>query len=178
MKAFNDSKTEEQNKDLWETPAFVFKYFDKKYNFKLDLAASDISHFCDVYLTESGLDFQAVKATLKNNSIEGESIWINPPYSDIGPWVKMAIKLSATNTVVVLLPADSSVKWFKLAFNNCIKCHLISGRLSFVDAETKLSVAGNNRGSVVFVFDKQLALFKQVDLITRDDLKREVENNE
>lgn len=74
-------------------------------------------------------------------------------------------------TVVMLIPADTSVQWFKYAFDNCTECHLISGRLSFINAETQKPVIGNNKGSVVFIFDPKSPVKQSVHLIDRDSMK-------
>lgn len=71
---------------------------------------------------------------------------------------------------MMLIPADTSVKWFKLAFESCSECHFISGRISFINAETKKPVNGNNKGSVVFVFDPKSPFKSQVCLIDRNEI--------
>ena len=73
--------------------------------------------------------------------------------------------------IVTLLPADTSVQWFKYAFDHCSEFHMISGRLSFINAETQKPVAGNNKGSVVFIFDPRSPVKQSTHLINRDDMK-------
>ena len=98
--------------------------------------------------------------------------WCNPPYSDITPWVEKAIdEMNRGSLTAMLLPADTSVKWFRLAFENCTECHFISGRLSFINAETQNPVSGNNKGSVVFIFDPKSPVKQSVHLIDREDMK-------
>ena len=38
--------------DLWRTPKEVFKYFNDRYDFQCDVAASDDNHLDDCYITE------------------------------------------------------------------------------------------------------------------------------
>lgn len=71
---------------------------------------------------------------------------------------------------VLLIPGDTSVKWFKLAFENCTECHLISGRLAFINEETGKPVSGNNKGSVVFIFDPRSPVKSHTVLIDRDEI--------
>jgi len=162
-KGYHDSKTPEAVRDLWMTPKFVFDYYNRRFGFAMDAAASHKNTLVEYsYWT-------AEDNALKQNW--GTRTWCNPPYSDIAPWVEKAISESRQGCLVVmLLPADTSVKWFKLAFENCSECHLISGRLAFISEETGKPVSGNNKGSVVFVFDPHSPLNRQACLIDRDSM--------
>lgn len=167
-KGYHDSKTPETIRDLWRTPKAVFDYYDKRFNFKYDLAASDDNALCETYFTESDNAF-----TCDHEGFNG-SVWCNPPYSNITPWVCLCRDVSkwSNQTVVMLIPADTSVKWFKLAFDNCTECHFISGRLAFINEETGKPVSGNNKGSVVFIFDPKSPVKKAVSLVDRDEIMK------
>ena len=169
-KGYHDSKTPEQIRDMWQTPRFVFDYYDRRFNFWCDLAASEGNTFCDEYYSEH--DHSAFNAK-KTDFALGANVWCNPPYSNIGPWVELCARLSRETgkVFVMLLPADTSVKWFADAMIQCSECHLISGRLSYINAETGKPVSGNNKGSVVFIFDPLSPLRSQVVMIDRDDMK-------
>lgn len=164
MIGYNGSKTVETIRDLWQTPKFVFRHYQKRFKLTMDVAASDENSLLDVFYTESD-------DALKNNwSVFGN--WCNPPYSDIMPWVDKAIEQMERGCLtVMLIPADTSVKWFKKAFDNCSECHFISGRLAFINAETQKPVSGNNKGSVVFIFDPKSPFKSQTCLIDRDGMK-------
>jgi len=102
--------------------------------------------------------------------------WCNPPYSNVRPWVDKAIvEASKGNTTVMIVPADTSVAWFREAFNECSVCEFISGRISFINAETGKPQSGNNKGSVVFVFDA-VGGYEPVKLIDRCDMENADEN--
>lgn len=167
-KGYHDSKTPESIRDLWRTPKAVFDYYDKRFNFKTDLAASDKNHLCDHYYTESNSAFDSEIIDFSG------SVWCNPPYSDVTPWVAECVIKSGLSMkpFVMLLPADTSVKWFKLAFENCTECHFISGRIAFINEETGKPVSGNNKGSVVFIFDPNSPIKQSVSLIDRDEIMR------
>jgi phage N-6-adenine-methyltransferase len=93
--------------------------------------------------------------------------------NDITPWINKAIEqMEFGRLTVMLLPADTSVKWFKLAFDNCTECHFISGRLAFINEETGKPVNGNNKGSVVFIFDPHSPIKQAVSLIDRDEMMK------
>jgi len=138
------SNTAESIRDLWRTPLPLFQHLNDEFDFDVDVAASDRNHLCKKYLTEKE---DALKCSWGLNN------WLNPPYSNIGPWVDKAIyEHNLGSTTVMLVPSDTSVKWFKRAFDSCNEVRFISGRLSFVNAETGKSVGGNNKGSVLFVW--------------------------
>lgn len=168
MNTEHKSNTAAEIKDLWQTPEFVFAYYDQRFDFNLDMAASESNSLCGNYFTEesSALDTDWTDYPTGN-------VWLNPPYSDIKPWIEKVIEVSSITdqSFVVLIPADTSVKWFKLAFENCTECHFISGRLSFINADTQKPASGNNKGSVVFIFDPKSPVKKSVHLIDRDSMK-------
>ena len=146
MSTEHKSNTPENTRDLWQTPKSLFKALDNEFDFYCDVAASDKNHLCDAYFTE------------KDNALENcwdwfGSNWCNPPYSDITPWVNKAIQQHQQGkTIVMLVPADTSVKWFKLAYESCNEVRFISGRISFINADTQKPVNGNNKGSVLFIW--------------------------
>jgi phage N-6-adenine-methyltransferase len=141
----NKSFTAAEIKDLWQTPVEIFNQLNKEFNFDCDVAASEANHLCEKYFTES--DDALINSWGKVN-------WCNPPYSDITPWVREAIgeHLRCEKTTVMLVPADTSVKWFKLAYESCNEVRFISGRISFINADTQKPVNGNNKGSVLFIW--------------------------
>ncbi len=166
MKGYHDSKTPEVIRDLWQTPKAIFNYYNRRFNLRMDVAASHENTLVD------GNYWTAEDNALEQNwSVYGN--WCNPPYSNIGPWVVKAInEMNMGCLTVMLIPADTSVKWFKVAFENCTECHFISGRISFVNSETGKPVNGNNKGSVVFVFDPNSPIKQAVSLIDRDEIMK------
>jgi len=144
MTTENKSFTPKDIKDLWQTPRPIFGTLNNEFKFICDVAASDKNHLCDLYLTEN------------DNSLNSEwwaVNWLNPPYSNIKPWVEKAIQQHKLGrTTVMLVPADTSVKWFKLAYESCNEVRFISGRISFINADTQKPVSGNNKGSVLFIW--------------------------
>ncbi|QZI90837.1 hypothetical protein MYOV066v1_p0059 [Vibrio phage PS15B.3] len=179
MSTEHKSNTPTEIRDLWQTPQALFDYYDKRFGFTLDLAASEDNKLCSQFI---GKDEDALSRDVVDEKIyrfnnadyenQGMAIWCNPPYSDIMPWVNQCVNISNDHRVpvVMLIPADTSVKWFKAAFKNCSECHFISGRISFINAETQKPVSGNNKGSVVFVFDPNSPFKSQVCLLERDEI--------
>jgi phage N-6-adenine-methyltransferase len=161
-KGYTGSKTPLSIRDLWQTPKAFFNFYDNKFNFTTDVASSIRNRFCADHRSER---FDGLLTGW------GDRNWCNPPFSNATPWVKKAIEqMGKGRLTVMLLPADTSVKWFKLAFESCSECHFISGRLAFVNSATGKPVSGNNKGSVVFVFNPMSQIKSQVVLLDRDDV--------
>ncbi len=163
MSTENKSNTPAAIKDSWQTPKEIFNTLDKEFGFTCDVAASDDNHFCDGWITEAMNAFEAPWGMVS---------WCNPPYSNITPWVNEAIGESkhCGKTIVMLVPADTSVKWFKLAYESCNEVRFISGRISFINADNQKPVNGNNKGSVLFIWRGHAPKNSHtVTLINRDD---------
>ena len=179
-------------KDSYGTPPAVFKYYHRQYRFKLDAAASDNNHLCRKYITEQqntheadwfSAAFAVEGKTLHiddRKSFIGNYAWMNPPYSDIGPFVETAIKWQAQGFgTVMLVMMDQSVGWFKRAVEHCQEVHLvIGGRLSFIDPVTGKPANGNNKGSMFLVFypygKSSMPIYKHVE---RDQLLKGAEGD-
>ena len=118
--------------DMWSTPqSFVTKY-DEKYNFNLDVCASEDNAKCAKYFTETDDGLQQ----------EWEGVcWMNPPYGrEIIKWMKKAYESSLNGaTVVCLVPARTDTTWWhEYAMKGTIE--FIRGRLKF----------GNSKNSAPF----------------------------
>ena len=166
MNTEHKTSTPKEIRDLWRTPQFVFDFYNERFKFNCDVACSDENRLVNEHWLT--VDDDALCHTTNWGSVN----WCNPPYSDITPWIQKAIEqMKQGKRTVMLLPADTSVKWFKLAFDNCSECHLISGRLSFLRDDTGEPVNGNNKGSVVFVFDPYSPLGSETVLIDREEMR-------
>ena len=152
-------------RDLWQTPPSLFNNLHCEFVFTCDVAA-------DKDNTLVPLSFIDEKFDALRCGRWGIVNWCNPPYSNITPWVNKAIEQHQLGrTIVMLVPADTSVKWFKLAYESCSEVRFISGRISFINADTQLPVSGNNKGSVLFIWRGYAPKNSHtVTLIDRDDL--------
>jgi 16S rRNA G966 N2-methylase RsmD len=101
--------------DDWATPSKLYKQF------------IDNGYFdpCPLHSKTDNL----------NNLYEYDMIFINPPYSNIKPWVDFAIKHInyLTEQVIMLVPARTDTKWFHYALEHGALVKFIKGRLSFND---------------------------------------------
>lgn len=152
--------------DAWATPFEVFDQLDFEFGFKWDVCAQDETAKCDDYWT---IDNDALLKDWANEVGRSGWLWCNPPYSKIMPWVEKAIVAQANGVgVVMLVMCDPSVKWFSRALEYCSEVRFITnGRLGFVN--NGVVQKGNNKGSVIFVFDPReisACKTKYIDLST------------
>lgn len=60
-------------------------------------------------------------------------VFVNPPYSHIGPWLQKAIQAKADgHTVVVLVPAATDTGWFHDYLLGHADLHFWRGRIRFI----------------------------------------------
>jgi phage N-6-adenine-methyltransferase len=164
MNTENKSFTAKEVKDFWQTPKVLFDNLNKEFKFNGDVAASEDNKLCKQYYGE------------KSNALCNywfDSNWCNPPYSDIGPWIEKSHQQHLLGkTIVMLVPADTSVRWFKRAIETCNEARFISGRLSFINAEAQKPVSGNNKGSVLLIWRAYCKTPCVMSLVDRDDLMK------
>ena len=91
----------------WSTPVWLFKHYNDRYRFTIDLAAEKWNAKCARYFT--------IEDDALSQAWEGRG-FLNPPYNEIAPWVERAyqqtrVKKSA-EVVLLLLPARTSRPWF------------------------------------------------------------------
>jgi phage N-6-adenine-methyltransferase len=139
--------------DLWRTPKEVFKYFNDRYDFQCDVAASDDNHLCDDYFTERSNALILDWGMEPLYTHHGAYVWCNPPYSNPLPWAHKIIKESQENGIgtVMLLNCDMSTRWAKLLTK--VSCEIIfitEGRIAFLDGEGK-AIGGNNKSQMVII---------------------------
>ncbi|QDH45712.1 DNA N-6-adenine-methyltransferase [Pantoea phage vB_PagM_AAM37] len=153
------SNTPDVARDAWQTPKWLFNHFAQMAGgFDIDAAANEHNALCESFFSETddalSFDWDA-----------GKKYWLNPPYSNILPWVEHAVVQGERpgSVVYMLLPDDVSTLWFRTAMDNAAEAYIIahdgvkgsagrSGRVQFVNAITGKTGNGNNKGSWVFVF--------------------------
>lgn len=148
---YGGSKTPLDQRDLWRTPPALFASLDAEFCFQLDAAAAPHNALCRKFITAEQNTLETPWAHYL--SIPGY-VWLNPPYSDITPFVKKAAAESANQIgTVMLVPADTSVGWFKEAIQTASEVRFITaGRLAFINPVTGKPVSGNNKGSMLIIW--------------------------
>ncbi len=148
---YGGSKTPLDQRDLWRTPPAIFASLDAEFCFQLDAAAASHNALCRKFITAEQNTLETPWADYLN--VPGY-VWLNPPYSDITPFVKKAATESANQIgTVMLVPADTSVGWFKEAIQTASEVRFITaGRLAFINPVTGKPVSGNNKGSMLIIW--------------------------
>lgn len=113
--------------DTWGTPEPLFQALDRVYQFDLDVCADKDNRKCHRYV---GVE--------KNGLVQPwapYTCWCNPPYSKPLPWVEKAVMEAANGArVVMLLPVDTSTKWFKRCFASASEIIFLQPRVRFQGA--------------------------------------------
>ncbi len=166
---YGGSKTPLDQRDLWRTPPALFASLDAEFCFQLDAAAAAHNALCRKFIT-------AEQNTLETSwadylSIPGY-VWLNPPYSDITQFVKKAAAESINQIgTVMLVPADTSVGWFKEAIQTASEVRFITaGRLAFINPVTGKPVSGNNKGSMLIIWRPYPRTHCHFATVDRDEL--------
>ena len=120
--------------DEYSTPLKLFNQLNKEFNFTLDACASLENAKCDNYYTK------------EDNGLlqewENESVFCNPPYSDIKLWVRKSYQEAKNNKVIVMLiPARTDTKYFHNYIYKIAEIRFIKGRISFEFEGKKLGEA-------------------------------------
>lgn len=162
--------------DLWATPPEVFEALDKEFCFGFDVCAEYETAKCSDYWTIEDDALSKDWAEDAKSRIPGAglieigTIWCNPPYSNIKPWVEKAIEAQLNGRMTVMLVmCDPSVKWFSLAQQYASETRFVTdGRLAFL--KNGVPQKGNNKGLVIFVFDPHRIGTGHVSFVTRESL--------
>ncbi len=142
------SKTKLELRDSWSTPQWLFNWLDSIFNFDIDLAANSDNYKCRAYFT---IHDNALKMNWSEYNKTG---FLNPPYSNIDPWVDKAIEeMKKGFTTVMVIPTLSGVKRDKKIIDNATGIIFFDGRISFISAETDKPVGGNDRGTMIVFFE-------------------------
>ncbi|MFC6441013.1 phage N-6-adenine-methyltransferase [Bowmanella sp. JS7-9] len=147
MTDYLGSNTALELRDSYGTPQWLFNAANDEFFFDLDAAANDENHKVDKYLTKE-VDALSISWV---NDIGAKRIWINPPYSDIGPWTEKALIESELGaTIVMLIPATPDVRWWPKRVS---EIRFISpGRINFIDPATGLEKKGNTKPSAFLIW--------------------------
>ena len=104
--------------DEWATPTETFRALDAEFKFADDA--------CPLGGDRNGL--------LREWS---SPCFVNPPYSDIYPWMEKAkIEADAGKTVVLLVPSRTDTRWWHEFAMKASEIRFIRGRLKFGNAKT------------------------------------------
>lgn len=166
---YGGSNTPVEQRNLWQTPIPLFVALDAEFCLTLDAAASADNALCNRYITEEQNTLETPWADYL--SIPGY-VWLNPPYSDITPFVQKAADESKNQIgTVMLVPADTSVGWFREAIETASEVRfIVGGRLAFINPVFGKPVSGNNKGSMLIIWHPYPRTHCQFTTVERDAL--------
>ena len=166
---YGGSKTPPDQRDLWRTPPALFASLNAEFCFQLDAAAAPHNTLCRKFITAEQNTLETPWADYLN--VPGY-VWLNPPYSDITPFVKKAAAERKNQIgTVMLVPADTSVGWFREAIETASEVRFITaGRLAFINPVTGKPVSGNNKGSMLIIWRPYPRTHCHFATVERDEL--------
>jgi len=150
------------DKDTWQTPKYVFNWLNKRFDFDIDGCANEHNALCLNWIGEGsslGKDFLDTKTPYPHRDLH---FYVNPPYSDVTPFLKAANELkNIGHTVVMLLNNDKSTQWYQKHIHNVANevIDITGGRIAFIHPVTGKEIKGNSKGQMVVVFDPTMEDF-------------------
>jgi len=117
----------------WETPDDLFKEWDDKFHFTLDVCANSTNYKVAAYLGPSGIYPNGLATSWAGEN----ACWMNPPYGrQIADWIVKAHleAIGSSVTTVALLPARTDTRWFHGQIYKQHEIHFLRGRIQFVGA--------------------------------------------
>ena len=152
-------------RDDWQTPKYFFNWLNKRFDFDIDGCAYESSALCSNWIGKGsplGSDFLETKTPYPYRNMR---FYVNPPYSDVTPFLKAAKELKDKgHLVVMLLNNDKSTQWYQNHIHNVANevIDIIGGRIAFIHPVTGKEIKGNSKGQMVVVFDPTMD-----DFVTR-----------
>jgi phage N-6-adenine-methyltransferase len=149
-----DAALKSSNRQDWETPSWLFDFFNKRFKFDLDVCANQKNTKLENFYSEKDDAFKKPWVG---------KIWMNPPYGSAGliqKWIKKAHDEASTGkcTVVALLPARTDTVWFH---DYCARHDIffIRRRIKFVG------------GGSCATFPSCIVVFKKERILTSPSIK-------
>lgn len=128
--------------DEWATPRDFFDSLNREFRFTLDPCASQFNHKCEKYYTvfDDGL----------KQDWSGESVFVNPPYSNVKEWAKKCKQegQKPNTKVVLLIPSRTDTRYWHDYCMSATEMLFVKGRLKFGDQKNSAPFP-----SVVLVWD-------------------------
>lgn len=171
MADFNGSNTPPEQRDSWRTPPALFAALNAEFIFQIDAAATEENRLCRLFISEEENTLTTSWPQAMGYA-EGY-VWLNPPYSDIGPFVEKVAHENKWSRIgcVMLLPADTSVGWFSQAIETASEVRFITGgRLAFVNPANGKPISGNNKGSMLVIWHPWPRTHCRFTTVNRDEL--------
>lgn len=169
------------DRDAWQTPKYFFDWLKMRFGwFDLDGCANAKNALTYRYIGEANTDddeslsiapdfladdlFDLLLDEVAEAGTFPLRIFVNPPYSDVKPFLQQAKRLrDAGHFVVMLLNNDKSTQWYQQHIHGVANevIDITGGRIAFIHPVTKQEIKGNSKGQMVVVFDPTMDDFIQ-----------------
>ncbi|VTX84204.1 phage N-6-adenine-methyltransferase [uncultured Aggregatibacter sp.] len=159
--------TEQQfDRNTWQTPKYVFHWLNLRFKFDIDGCANGDNALVKLYFGDGGLadDFLNFNLDALKGGLSRASIFVNPPYSNVTPFIKRAKALcNDGHLVVMLLNNDKSTQWYQNHIHGVANevIDIVGGRIAFIHPATNQEIKGNSKGQMIVVFDPAMQDFVQ-----------------
>lgn len=155
------NNTELKIGDFYRTPIAVFHWAQKAFGGTfVDACGNCDDALSSFYIGQGGefedfLDGWTADELFERAWGSDVTLFINPPYSNVSPFVQRAIDLKYAGVrSVMLLNADKSTKWFLQAAGHANQIvSVIGGRISFINPYNGQEAKANSKGQMFIVFD-------------------------
>lgn len=113
--------------DAWATPQGFYNLLNEEFNFTLDPCATAENAKCNRFYTaeDDGLA----------QFWDGETVYVNPPYSHIKAWAEKCVIATLTwekfATVVLLIPSRTDTQYWHRWVMRAAEVRFVKGRLIF-----------------------------------------------
>lgn len=140
--------------DYFQTPDDLYNQLNSIFNFTLDAACTRQNCKCEKGIYhDMGLDALDV-------SWAGERVFLNPPFSQKADFIQKAyeeVMLGRCPICVMILPSNcmDSVAFQKYIYKQFFY-EILAGRVAFIDPTTQKPMVGNNSGTVIVYFKKDI----------------------
>lgn len=167
------SKTPPALRDSWQTPQWLFDWADKRFQFGVDLAASESNKKCFYWL---GVDHDALDHDWACLHQHHGHLWLNPPYSETGNWLEKCWQEAQQGArVVALIPSiNGESYWGKYVLGKASEIIFINGRVAFELPDENgrpVPQSGNTRGSCLVVFNRSYEGQTLLSWVDREEMK-------
>lgn len=137
------------DRDSWTTPPDFWAAVNGRFDFTLDACATAFNSKCQMYWSP---EVDALSFEWSKMAGFHRTIWCNPGFSNLTPWMLRAAGAARGNcTVCVLSHASHTARWAQYALEHATELWLVCPRIQFVAPEG-IKQTSNNRDSMLWIF--------------------------
>jgi hypothetical protein len=122
----NNGNGNNETRDDWETPGWLFDKLTEQYNFKLDCCANEMNKKCEEFFK----DLSELKITNVNS-------WMNPPFSKAKEMFKMFFEKVLFGVAIYRSDNLETKIWQEIIFQNADWIFILNKRVSYEHNQRK-----------------------------------------